>query len=81
MRLELTTRAFDTPTSVGQPEVVALIYELLDAHNDTAQLADELPSDPCWEAHLDYLRALQREGRATLARMSLEGCARHRHRP
>ena len=48
--------------------LVALAYELLDAHADTAQLADGLPYDPSWAAHLDYLRALQRKGRETLAR-------------
>ena len=45
-----------------------LAYELLDAHTDTAQLVEGLPYDPSWGAHLDYLRALQRTGRAILAR-------------
>ena len=49
-----------------------LAYELLDAHTDTAQLADGLPYDPYWAAHLDYLRALQRKGREMLARTGLE---------
>jgi hypothetical protein len=44
-----------------------LAYELLDAHADTAQLADGLPYDRSWAAHLDYLRALQRKGREMLA--------------
>jgi hypothetical protein len=48
--------------------LVALAYELLDAHADTAQLADLLPYDCSWAAHLDYLRALQRKGREVLAR-------------
>jgi hypothetical protein len=47
----------------------ALVYELLDAHADTADLAAELRSEPQWSAHLDYLRALQRTGRETLAQM------------
>jgi hypothetical protein len=47
----------------------ALVYELLDAHADTAELADELRGEPQWAAHLDYLRALQRTGRETLAQM------------
>jgi hypothetical protein len=55
----------DADTGAG---MVALAYELLDAHSDTAQLADGLPYDPSWAAHLDYLRALQRKGRETLAR-------------
>src|SRR5579875_3174524 len=37
----------------------ALVYELLDAHLDTIELAQR--------AHLDYLRALERTGRALLA--------------
>jgi hypothetical protein len=48
--------------------LVALAYELLDAHADTAQLADGLAYDLSWAAHLDYLRALQRKGREVLAR-------------
>ena len=52
--------------------LAALAYELLDAHADTAQLADDLPYDLAWAAHLDYLRALQRTGRETLARTAAE---------
>ena len=48
--------------------LIALAYELLDGHADTAQLADGLAYDPSWAAHLDYLRALQRKGREMLAR-------------
>ena len=50
---------------------VTLVYELLDAHADTADLAAELAADPAWGAHLEYLRALQREGRAALAQIAL----------
>jgi hypothetical protein len=50
----------------------ALAYELLDAHVDTAQLAEGLISDPSWAAHLDYLRSLQRTGREMLARTTAE---------
>ena len=49
---------------------VALVYELLDAHADTARLAAEFESEPAWRAHVDYLRALQRRGREVLARLS-----------
>lgn len=52
----------------------ALVYELLDAHSDTATLAGGLDADPEWAAHLDYLRDLQRVAREGLAR--LPGCAR-----
>jgi hypothetical protein len=53
-------------------ELTALVYELLDAHADTARLADadELAGDLCWDAHLDYLRALQRTARELLASAS-----------
>jgi hypothetical protein len=53
-------------------ELVGLVYELLDAHADTAELATRtLPSQgPLWAAHLDYLRGLQRCARETLARHS-----------
>jgi hypothetical protein len=46
-----------------------LVYELLDAHADTARLASELDGDDGWAAHLDYLRDLQRVGREALARI------------
>ena len=61
------------PTStLGGLDAQALVYELLDAHADTVALAAELACDPRWGAHLDYLRALQRTGRAALARTSQE---------
>jgi hypothetical protein len=46
-----------------------LVYELLDAHSDTSRLAAELAHDPSWQAHLDYLKGLQRVGREALARV------------
>jgi hypothetical protein len=46
--------------------LTALIYELLDAHQDTIELAEPF-ADRCWRAHLDYLRALGRTGRELLA--------------
>ena len=54
--------------SVAAASLAALAYELLDAHADTEQLAGGLSYDLSWAAHLDYLRALQRTGRETLAR-------------
>jgi hypothetical protein len=71
----------DQPRAVARPDstqlfeadrVVALVYELLDAHSDTTQLASELDFDQSWDAHLDYLRALQRTGREVLAEASAE---------
>lgn len=48
----------------------ALVYELLDAHADTAQLATGLADEElAWELHLRYLRDLQRAARARLARL------------
>ena len=58
------------------PKLVELVYELLDAHEDTARIADEYLDEErwaarfdedCWAAHLDYLRQLQRVGRELLA--------------
>ncbi len=46
-----------------------LIYELLDAHQDTANLARCMEAEPDWAAHLDYLRDLQRVAREGLARV------------
>jgi hypothetical protein len=54
----------------GQDRMVALMYELLDAHADTVLLAEDLAHDSQWGAHVDYLRNLQRVARGTLARLS-----------
>jgi hypothetical protein len=48
-------------------ELPSFVYELLDAHDDTARIAREQDAEMSWEAHLDYLRALQRKGRELLA--------------
>jgi hypothetical protein len=66
------TAGGDRQPDSAAASLAALAYELLDAHADTAQLADGLPLDLSWAAHLDYLRALQRTGRATLARTAPE---------
>ena len=50
-----------------QEALVTLVYELLDAHDDTARLAAGLEDDPTWVEHLDYLRRLQRVAREMLA--------------
>ena len=47
-------------------ELMDLVYELLDAHTDTVVLASNL-TDPGWEAHTDYIRALHRRGHEILA--------------
>ena len=46
--------------------LIDLVYELLDAHTDTVVLASEM-TDPAWEAHIDYVRALHRRGHEILA--------------
>lgn len=58
------------PTRKSEGDLVRLAYELLDAHFDTALLAADLDVDPQWDAHLGYLRDLQRVGRETLAKAS-----------
>jgi hypothetical protein len=50
-------------------DIVVLVYELLDAHADTLQLAGRAAHGHDWAAHLDYLRDLQRVGREALARL------------
>jgi hypothetical protein len=52
--------------------LVALSYELLDAHADTARLVGDQAGDAEWQNHLAYLRDLQRVGREALARAATE---------
>jgi hypothetical protein len=63
-------RSPQRPADPGEERVsslVALSYELLDAHADTARLAlDDAPNAE-WDSHLAYLRDLQRVGREALA--------------
>lgn len=47
--------------------LISLVYELLDAHDDTARIAAGLALDPIWRPHLVYLRDLQRLGREAVA--------------
>jgi len=47
--------------------LVPIVYELLDAHEDTVNLAGIPLDDVRWSAHLEYLRALQRRSREILA--------------
>jgi len=65
---ETTASGDHQPDAEAGAGLAELAYELLDAHADTAQLAYGLAYDGSWAAHLDYLRALQRKGRETLAR-------------
>jgi hypothetical protein len=56
------------PTVVGPPiEVRQLLYELIDAHADTVELATEIATGVAWSAHISYIQDLQRLAHETLA--------------
>lgn len=57
----------DTSQSLTVDKLSDLVYELLDAHADTICMGERLAGDLEWEAHLDYLRGLQRVSREVLA--------------
>jgi hypothetical protein len=64
----------DPRLRVRDEVLTSLVYELLDAHEDTARLVAEAapavgtPSGELrWDAHLAYLRDLQRVARELLA--------------
>jgi hypothetical protein len=56
------------PLPEAYEQLTRLVYELLDAHDDTARIATGQNLDARWQAHLSYLRDLQRVGREALAR-------------
>ncbi len=62
-------RAISSGETVTPALVSDLVYELLDAHSETVELAGELAVDWEWRAHLQYLTDLQRVGREALARI------------
>ena len=57
-----------SPAAERAEQLARLVYELLDAHADTEQLARAPSTQLHWRAHLHYLRDLQRTGREILAR-------------
>lgn len=57
-------------TVLSLERATQLIYELIDAHDDTTRLAEGQPLDLHWRAHLAYLRDLQRVAREELARLT-----------
>ena len=57
-------------------QLTRLVYELLDAHDDTARIATGQHLDARWQAHLSYLRDLQRVARELLARAGQQEGAR-----
>jgi hypothetical protein len=61
---------FPRPVSEAEPALVNLVYELLDAHQDTVRFGAENSADPYWQAHVSYLRDLQRIGKETVARLA-----------
>ena len=56
-----------SPLAERSEQLSRLVYELLDAHSDTERLVLERRNELHWRAHLNYLRDLQRLGRAVLA--------------
>jgi hypothetical protein len=56
------------PLPEAGEQLTRLVYELLDAHDDTARIATGQNLEAHWQAHLSYLRDLQRVGREVLAR-------------
>jgi hypothetical protein len=65
-------RPTEGPPNLMPIQLVDFVYELLDAHDDTADLASGWATDLSWRTHLDYLRALQRKGRELLAHSTVE---------
>ncbi len=51
-------------------QLTRLVYELLNAHADTEQLSRSQRCELLWDAHLRYLRDLQRVAREVLADVS-----------
>lgn len=59
-----------TPTSSNRAAALErLVEELTDAHEDTVLLATGPSTGLEWQVHVDYLRAMQRAARESLARM------------
>ena len=60
-------RPVTTPAAPAAHELALLVEELADAHEDTVRLATGPATRVEWDVHLDYLRAMQRLARETLA--------------
>ncbi len=61
------TRRAMAPSSGAFEQLTRLVYELLDAHDDTARIATGQDLNAHWRVHLSYLRDLQRVARELLA--------------
>jgi hypothetical protein len=69
-RVDMDAHPSTRPAPEVESTLLGLVYELLDAHQDTVRLGDERADDGLWQAHESYLRDLQRVSRETLARIS-----------
>lgn len=67
-RVSFSQIPVSSPSVERADQLARLVYELLDAHTDTAQLVRGPSTHLLWETHLHYLRDLQRTGREILAR-------------
>ena len=69
----MTPHGFRSPRRATAPlpgaceQLTRLVYELLEAHDDTTRIATEQDLNVRWQAHLSYLRDLQRVARELLA--------------
>jgi hypothetical protein len=55
--------------SEASAQLTELVYELLDAHEDTLRLSEDVGETAEWAAHRAYLRDLHRAAHAALARL------------
>jgi hypothetical protein len=60
-------RLFDTSIPNSVSDLALLVDELTEALEETVRLATGGAGPLEWEVHLDYLRAMQRVARETLA--------------
>jgi hypothetical protein len=56
-----------TCVACSDADALALIYELLDALDDTRRMVEGLPIDDELAGHVRYIRDLQRAGREVIA--------------
>jgi hypothetical protein len=65
----MPVRLFDTsdPTTASAQDLALLVDELTEALEETVRLATGPAAPLEWDVHVDYLRAMQRVARETLA--------------
>jgi hypothetical protein len=59
------------PPAPISEQLTQLVYELVDAHEETARLVEEMASEAARALDLDYLRDLQRVGREVLGKAAV----------